>query len=454
MALSPYEEDLLSSLSRSRDRRHRADILNERFREGEARIEHLGMAIPPEMRRFMVFVNWCDTLVTSHTDRQQVRSLLLPGEETTSAELRAIYDASNMDTQLSMFSDDSWTFGRSFFSVGANEDDRNLPIVRAESPLQMCARVDIRRQQMTAAARFYKPEDDISDGRSTHFALYLPNVTVWGQRGKDGKWVETDRNEHKLGAVPVIMHLHRRRSGKWLGRPGISIVVPLVESVTRTMTNMQFAQEAAGIPRMYMTGVAAGDFVDKTGKPIPRFEAYWNAIHLLAKENSKVGQLSAADLKNFETAVAVNGKLASSLTKLPPDYFGITTTNPSGEGAIRAAEARLIRSCESFNTQVGDPLGWTMALALRIATGQTVEGNRIRVDWFDPATPTVAQRMDAITKAKSVGILSREGAWDELGWSEARKDKERAYFEAERSDPTLESVERALSGANPSALGN
>ena len=29
------------------------------------------------------------------------------------------------------------------------------------------------------------------------------------------------------------------------------------------------------------------------------------------------------------------------------------------------------------------------------------------------------------------GILSREGVWEELGWSEARMERERARFEAE-----------------------
>lgn len=442
MALTDSEGDLLNRLQRGQVRRHRKDLLNERFREGEARIEHLGMAIPPEMRRFMVFINWCDTLVTSHTDRQQARSILLPGEENTDPDLRGIWDGSNMDTQLSMFSDDSWTYGRSFFSVGTNEDDETRPLIRAESPLEMSANVDVRRQVMTAAARFFKNEANVSSA-----VLYLPDVSVWVER-KNGKWAEIDRDEHDLGAVPVVMHLHRRRSGRWVGKPGIGIILPLVESVTRTMTNMQFGQEAAGIPRMWMTGVAAGDFVDKQGKPIPKFEAYWNAIHTLTNAGAKVGQLDAADLKNFETAVNVNGKLAASLTGLPADYFGITTSNPSGEGAIRANEARLIRSVERFNSQVGDPLGWTMALALRMAYGEVVPGNQIKIDWFDPATPTVAQRMDAVTKAKATGILSREGSWDELGWSEARKAKERAYFAAEReeaTDPTLERVAASLS---------
>lgn len=449
MALTPSEVDLIDSMKRDHDQLAFDDILHERFREGEARIEHLGMAIPPEMRRFLVFLNWCDTYVTSHTDRQQVRSIILPGEEKTDPQLRTIYDASNMDAKVPQFSDDAWTYGRSFWSVGANESDSSLPLIRAESPREMAAKVDIRRERLEAACRFYGVDETSGNG-PTNVTLYRPDSTVWVEK-RQGRWYEIDRDPHNLGAVPVIMHLHRRRTGNWLGRSGIDVLIPLVESATRAMTNMQFAQEAAGIPRMYMTGVSQGDFLDADGKPIPRFEAYFNAIHMLRESNAKVGQLSAADLKNFETAVHLAARQAAALTKLPPDYFGISTTNPSGEGAIRASEARLIRSVERLNTFQGTSLGWTMALALRFATGEWPEGNRVKVDWFDPATPTIAQRMDAVTKAKAQDILSREGAWDELGWSEARKAKERTYFEAEQRDPMIERILRD-SGAGDAGL--
>lgn len=443
MALSPVEISLIDRLRNLRDQRMLADIKHLRYREGEARVEHLGMAIPPSMRQFMVFVGWCDTLVTGHTDRQQVRSLILPGEESTDPNLRAIYDASNMDAKVPMASDDGWTFGRSFWSVGTNEDDSSLPLVRAESPLEMSALVDTRRETMLAAARFYGSDE--SDPGPTHVTLYQPNSTVWVEK-RQGRWYEIDRDEHNLGVVPIVMHLHRNRTGEWHGRSGLTPLIPYVDSATRGMTNMQFAQEAAGIPRMYMTGVSKGDFIDANGKPIPMFEAYFDAIHMLGKEGAKVGQLNAADLKNFETAVTVAARQAASVTKMPPDYFGITTTNPAGEGAIRGAEARLIRSVESQNIQHGTTLGWVMALALRFSTGEWVNGNRIRVDWFDPATPTIAQRMDAVTKAKAADILSREGSWDELGWSEARKAKERAYFEAESADSLLTNLLRPVAG--------
>jgi hypothetical protein len=218
-------------------------------------------------------------------------------------------------------------------------------------------------------------------------------------------------------------------------------IIPFVDSAARSLTNLQFAQEAHGVPSIWATGVTKGDFVDGNGKPIPQFEAYFDAIKILTSKDAKWGQFDAADLKNFDTALNVYGKQASITSGFPARYFGIITSNPPAEGAIRADEAPLVRSVEAQNDEVGMTLGWIGGLALRFATGDWVEGNRVRVDWFDPSTPTVSQREDALAKRRAAGVLSREGYWDELGWSEARKAKERAYFEAEQRDPL---IERAL----------
>jgi hypothetical protein len=157
---------------------------------------------------------------------------------------------------------------------------------------------------------------------------------------------------------------------------------------------------------------------------------------MLTNPQGKVGQLPAADTSNFETAFNLYGKQAATVTGFPGRYFGLHTTNPPAEGAIRADEAQLVESVEGQNEEVGMTLGWVGALAMRFVTGEWVEGNRVRVDWFDPATPTVAQREDALSKRRAAGVLSREGYWDELGWSEARKAKERAYFADEVAQTT------------------
>lgn len=433
MALTPSEVELIDRLKRDLDSRTLEDELLLRYYRGRQRVEQLGMAIPPAMRRFLVITNWCRTVVDTINDRQQVRALILPGEETADPVLRAIWDANNLSAHVAMFNRDRMIYGRAFMSVGANENNPALPFVRVESPREMVADIDRRSEVVTAAARFYGAT--ATSAGPTQVTLYTPDQTVWVAKGDDGRWYEQDRDAHGFGAVPVVMHLNRRMSSGWSGESQMSDIIPLVDSAARSLTNLQFAQEAHGIPRMWMAGVKKEDFIGEDGLPIPQFEAYFDAIHTIADSAGKVGQLSAADLKNFETSLNIYGSQASVATGFPLRKFGISSTNPPTEGSIRAEETDMVRSVEAQNTEVGMTLGWTGALAYRFATGRVVEGNRVMADWFDPGTPTVSQREDALAKRRAAGVLSREGYWDELGWSEARKAKERAYFEAEQLDP-------------------
>lgn len=435
MALTRDEIALIDEHKLDWQSRDWNDELMLRYYQGRQRVEQLGMAIPPAMRRFLVIANWCRTLVDTINDRQQVRALILPDEETADPRLRAIWDASNLGAHTTMFNIDRMVYGRAFMSVGTNSEDRDLPWVRVESPREMSMFVDKLRERATSACRLYGGDENLP-GEPKHATLMLPDETIWATR-EGGQWVEVARDRHRLGAVPVVMHLNRRMSGAWAGESQMTDLIPLVDAAARSLTNLQFAQEAHGVPRMWMAGVKKEDFVDASGKPVPQFEAYFDAIHTITDAAGKVGQLTAADLKNFETALTIYGKQASTITGFPARYWGLTTTNPPAEGALVADEANLVRSVEAQNEQVGMTLGWVGALALRFATGEWVTGNRVRVDWFNPATPTVAQREDALAKRRAQGVLSREGYWDELGWSEARKARERAYFEAEESDPML-----------------
>jgi hypothetical protein len=454
VALTPSEVETIDRLKRSLDSRSLDDELLLRYYLGRQRVEQLGMAIPPAMRRFLVITNWCRTVVDTINSRQQVRSLTLPGEETANPILRSIWDANNLDSHLGMFNRDRMIYGRAFMSVGANERNKSLPLVRVESPREMVAEIDHRHEVITAAARFYGAT---AAGRGpTKVTLYLPNVTVWVARDEsaDGRWYEQDRDNHNLGVVPVVMHLNRRLSGGWTGESQMTDIIPLVDSAARSLTNLQFAQEAHGIPRMYMTGVAKGDFLNADGEPIPQFEAYFDAIHTITNAQGKVGQLDAADLKNFQTSLDIYGAQASVATGFPLRKFGISAVNPPTEGSIRAEETDLVRSVEAQNEEVGTTIGWAGALMLRFSNGLVVEGNQVHSDWFDPATPTVSQREDALAKRRAAGVLSREGYWDELGWSEPRKAKERAYFDAEANDPLTRALAAEVERSAAAPLSN
>src|SRR5690625_2256257 len=130
MALSLEEVSLLQAHSNALASSSARDILLERYADGEQRVEQLGMAIPPEMRQFLVVANWGGTVVDTINNRQQVRSLSLLGEDKADPFLREVWDASNMTAHTAMFNADRMIYGRAFLSVGANEDDPDLPLMR------------------------------------------------------------------------------------------------------------------------------------------------------------------------------------------------------------------------------------------------------------------------------------------------------------------------------------
>src|SRR5690554_2879000 len=121
MALTPSEVQTLEKLYERHAQRWPDDEKHYQYVTLKRKIEHLGMAIPPEMRRFLVPVDWPRVVVSTIVSRQQVRSLMLPGQDVTDQRLHLLWDANNLKSRLKMWRQDVLTYGRGFVSVGSNE---------------------------------------------------------------------------------------------------------------------------------------------------------------------------------------------------------------------------------------------------------------------------------------------------------------------------------------------
>ncbi|NKG22216.1 phage portal protein [Paeniglutamicibacter terrestris] len=419
-----------------------ADVLNDRYYEGSQRLEHIGLAVPPELRRFETAANWCRTTVDAVANRQKMKAFYLPGEEVASEDLMEGWDANNLGSESQILGKEKLILGRGFVSVGSNEEDPDHPLIQVESATEIVAIVNRRFRRMDAAARFY--DRPAYGGPAKAATLYFPDQTLWLERGPKG-WVIVDRDDHKLGRVPLVMFLNRRRVGRWQGVSEMKDVIPFVDAAARTLTNLQIAGETHSVPQKYVLGMSKEDFMDKNNNPIPAWEAYFTAIWANQNKDAKVGQFTASDLKNFHDTTNHYGQLVSGITGLPIRYFGQNSANPPTEGAIVADESRLIQNVEAKNTEDGAGWGHVMGLYERFRTGKWVEGNRIATEWYNPATPTQAQTADAVTKmyANGDGLISRESSWDELGWSEAKKKREWERIEKE-SRMALDSLEKQV----------
>ena len=444
-------------MSKARKEEPKLTLL-ERYRDAEQRVLMLGMAIQPELHGLQTIINVPGMAVNEPVSRQEVRGFVrtrtavaadgkVERSEAVDHSLQEYWEYNNLASQQITSSTYTRTFGRSFVSVSTNPIKDEPALVTVESPIGMAVDVDQRNRTITAALRQYRDED-----RVQHATLYLPDSTLWMIRGRNG-WTVQDRDDHELGSVPLIMFVNRPWSHPLQGRSEMADVIPLTDAIARMATNLQVAGETLALPHRWAAGIAAEDFVDEAGKPIPAWESYMTALRATTNEKATFGAYPTADLNNFNNTVDKMLAWCGMQLGLPTRYMGQATVNPAAEGAIIADEIRLVRNVEKMNKVDGDGLSWTLSLTEEMTTGKKPARNSIRAVWHNPATPTYSQRADAIVKLNSGSrpLLSREGSWDELGWSEERKTRERGYLAAEAAetnDPFAASLESLMGDAN------
>lgn len=417
--------------------------LLDRYYEGERRLDRIGLAVPPELEMFKAAVNVPRMAVDEVVARQNLKGFQRSGSGEIDEALREAWENNNLGSQSTLVHQDARIFGRGFVSVTTNPDDKESPFIRAESPEGMAMDIDPLGRPR-AALRCWR---DGTPNSPEYLTLYTPQLTRWLMPGKGrGGWVDMrDPDMHELGRLPLVMFLNRHRTGRTCGRSEMADVLEKTDMIARLITNMGTGGEALAWPKRWAAGVKKDDFIDKDGKPLPVWEAYMTVIMSTANKEAKFGEFSAAELANFHKAVDALLSWCAAELGLPLRFVGQEATNPASEGAIKADESRLVRNVERKNSFDGDSWSWVMGIRERFVTG-VWPPNNIRALWFDPATPTIAQQMDATVKAFQTGIISREGAWDELGWSEARKARERGYFAAEALDPVAAQLLRPAAG--------
>ena len=421
--LSTPEWDLLSRLS-TKLRRDQAQLQRlSNYYEGLQHLEQIGLAVPPELERFVVIVNWPRIVADSLEERIDLEGFRLPGEYERDPDLWRIWQANGLDEESQLAHLDAIVYGRSYVCVGTNEDDEDTPIVTIESPMEMTAEISPRTRKVTAALRLYKETG--ADGYIVeHAVLYLPNETIWAEKrwtGTNRGWTAVRRDRHELGRVPVVPLVNRARVGDRDGVSELADVIGLTDSAARALTLAQLATEALSVPQKLLAGASEEDFVGPDGKLVSKWEAYFGSVWLLDDKDVKVHQFTAADLANFEKIVNLYASEISSVTGLPLRYFGMNTANPPSADGIRADEARLVKRAERRHRAWGGAWEEVARLVKLFRDGDFPdEWLELESIWRDASTPTEAQTADAVVKKVQAGILPVEAAWEELGYSQTR----------------------------------
>jgi hypothetical protein len=300
-------DDEAATLTRLKNRlgmcRPDLDLLNAYY-EGMQRLTSLGMAVPPALRQFVTMVNWPRVDGGCHRGAAGPEGFRLATADRADDEMERIWQANDLDEEAQLAHLDALVFGRSYATVGSNEADSQTPLIAVESPLEMIAERDPRTREVTAAARFTGAcrrwrRRPVSGRRRCRRRCTAGCDDLADGVAQGNRWEEVDRDEHRLGAVPVVPLVNRGRLTQRDGVSEIADVMPLTDAAARALTNAQVATEVAAIPQRWVAGMSKGDFADQNGNPLPAWQAYFGAVWATEAADAKFGQFSAADLGNF-----------------------------------------------------------------------------------------------------------------------------------------------------------
>jgi len=401
--------------------------LMDSYYEGSQPLSYLAPEIQAELsdRMRQLVINWPQLVVDALDERLDVEGFRYADSETTADDLWGVWQANDMDEGSQQAHVDALALKRSYAIVGRNEGDDANPIVTAESALEVFAERDPRTRQVMAAIKRWDEPAPAGSAPVKWATLYLPSMRCTFEQQK-GAWVEVDRDEHKLGQVLVVPLANRPRLRHLDGTSELRSVIPISDAACKIASDMMVSAEFHAMPRRWATGMSRDDFADENGQPLGAMSSL--AGRLWANESTEVkfGQFQEAQLSNFHETINVLARLVAALTGLPPAFLGLATDQPPSADAIRASEARLVKRAERRQRAFGEAWERVMRLVLLVRDGELDPRTRkLETVWRDPATPTYAQKADAVVKLHSSGILPTEQAWEDLGYSAVQRDRMR-----------------------------
>jgi len=401
--------------------------LMDAYYEGDQPLSYLAPEIQSELndRMRQLIINWPQLVVDALDERLDIEGFRYSDSESTESDLWSIWQANDLDEGSQQAHVDALALRRSYAIVGANGVDETAPIVTAESALEVYAKHDPRTRQVVAAVKRWEEHTGTDHAPMKQAMLYLPDARIQYEQQK-GQWVEVDRDIHELGEVLVVPIANKPRLRHIDGTSELRSVIPVSDAACKIASDMMVSAEYHAMPRRWATGMSRDDFADENGQPLGAMSSLAGRLWVNESETVKYGQFPEAQLSNFHETINVLARLVAALSGLPPAFLGLATDQPPSADAIRASEARLVKRAERRQRAFGEAWERVMRLVLLVRDGSLDPRTRgLETVWRDPATPTYAQKADAVVKLHAAGLLPTEQAWEDLGYSAAQRARMR-----------------------------
>ncbi|WLP90081.1 phage portal protein [Gordonia sp. NB41Y] len=317
----------------------------------------------------------------------------------------------DLDQESGIAHREALLLGQGFVIVWADRSGR--PKVTIESPKQVAVLTDPGTRRITAAVKRWET------ATTTEATVFFPDLILRLRAEQTGATTQGFRTieeiPNPLGVVPVVRLRNGDRLLDEVGVSEIDDLKPLVDALNKVLVDMMTTSEFVGRPRRWATGIELEEDDDGNAvNPIPE----GNRAMISENDSAKFGQLDAAGLEGYKTAVDVLLGQIMAVSALPAHYIGQLSDTPASADALRAAEASLTARAEARQAQFGRAWEDVARLIVGVRDGADPQHVDVRVTWADAATRSIAQEADAVVKLYQAGLLPSSYALKRLGYSD------------------------------------
>lgn len=399
-----------------------------------------GNAPLPEMNKntratWMMFqkrarTNFGGIACQSHANRIRLRGVRVGADDQSEASQHARRIV--RDTRLPIATGDAvWDMltARTGHIV-AGVDPSGRAVITSERPESFYAEPDpVRPWRSLAALKVWRDtiaELDFAvvwaDGQ--HQTFYRPSYTVQ-QAGRVirtvpmGGWIPGRTTEFS-GHPPVW--IFDRRDGLGLIEPHLDVIDrinagKLERLVTAAMQAFRQRALKKSLGAILPEKDESGNPIDwqKIFEPAPG--ALWDL-----PEGIDVWESQAADIRQMLEGEKADARDFAAVTGTPIAMLQPDSANQSATGA-QATTQQQVDACDTDIGRIKLATAACVATALEFE-GVDLEGQTVEVDFENPAWVTLAEKMDAYSKAVAAGMSAATAQKEFLGWSQEKIDEE------------------------------
>lgn len=394
----------------------------ETYYEGKSRLNALGVTLPPQMRVLEQMAPFPKLAVDVLTEVLIPEGFILGDDTKIPDTLQHWWAVNDMSTQFQLAATEALVQGAAYWIVGPGK--KGIPRISFVTRNGTATKLDHFGDVAEAVTAY------VIDGDSyvTHYDVGL--TTYYKKSRHRNVWEVVDSYETGLEKPAIVPMFNRERVGDVRGRSILQEIITPTDAASRTLTNLQVAQEMLSMPQRYILGdgvhEAARKIADESGVSMQqaKFEAYIGNL-MYGPSGATVGQLPGADLSSLHNTYRLYAQEVSAITGIPPAMLGITTDNPASAEAMRVAKDRLIQRAEEKARMFGDSLEQVFRLALRFEGHDIENMDSLEMRWRDPATASESARAAYLLQAHAQGIISAETARDGLRLTPQQQARER-----------------------------